>query len=103
MINLTKPKMMGRGDIDEIRRYLVGLVGEMQFALVTLENENTNLKKEIKALKESIAAMSVATADYIETTPDAMAYDGMAYSGEEMPEVSVEPTEEIIIGGKEDE
>ena len=106
MIELKKPSVMGINDsekIEELRRYLNSFVDDLQFALQDLE-------KQINGVKTAQAS-AVATADYTAATPDAMAFDGMAYSGEEIAEESVEATEEPIVetteetieGGEEDE
>ena len=99
MIPLNKPSLKGTNDhekIEELRRYLFTLVDDLQFALQDLE-------KQINGAKVTQAS-AIATADYTIATPDAMAYEGEAYSGEEMPEEPVtESTEEIIEGGEEDE
>ena len=63
------------------------MVDDLQFALQSLE-------EEARVLKGSVASMSIATADYNLATPDAMAYDGMAYEGE-MPVIE-ETTEEVV-------
>ena len=99
MIELKKPSVKATKDsekIEELRRYLFSLIEDLNFVLLDHENQ-------ITAVKGSISAMSVATADYTEATPDAMAYDGMAYEGD-MPAVeAVEIEETIEEGEKEDE
>ena len=99
MIELKKPSVRSTKDsekIEELRRYLFSLIEDLNFVLLDHENQ-------IKAVKGSISAMSVATADYTAATPDAMAYDGMAYEGD-MPAVeAVEIEETIEEGEKEDE
>lgn len=106
MIPLKKPSVRGIKDsekIEELRRYLFSLTEDLEFIL-------NDLEKQINGVKTAQAS-AVATADYTAATPDAMAFDGMAYSGEEIAEESVEATEEPIVeateetieGGEEDE
>jgi hypothetical protein len=93
MIPLNKPSLKGTNDhekIEELRRYLFTLVDDLQFALQDLE-------KQINGAKVAQAS-AIATADYTEATPDAMAFDGEAYSGEEMPTI---PEGETIEEGDE--
>lgn len=90
MIRLNKPNVRATKDsekIEELRRYLFSLVDDLQFSIQSLE-------EEVRTLKGSVASMSIATADYNLATPDAMAYDGMAYEGE-MPMIE-ETTEEVV-------
>ena len=85
MIRLNKPNIKGTKDsekIEEMRRYLFSLVNDLQFTIQALENE-------VRSLKGNVASMSIATADYNLATPDAMAYDGMAYEGD-MPAIEIE-------------
>lgn len=89
MIALNKPNLRGQNDaerIEELRRYLFSLVDDLQFALQSLESGIASAK-----------STAIATADYNLATPDAVAYDGMAYEGE-MPAIEIieETTEEVV-------
>ena len=95
MIRLNKPNIKGTKDsekIEEMRRYLFSLVDDLQFAIQALENE-------VRSLKGNVASMSIATTEYDLATPDAVAFDGMAYEGD-MPVIEEEIVEE---GENEDE
>ena len=98
MIALNKPNLRGQNDaerIEELRRYLFSLVDDLQFALQSLESSITAAKS---------TATSIATADYNLATPDAVAYDGMAYEGD-MPAIEIieETTEEVVEENIEEE
>lgn len=93
MIELKKPSVKGIKDsekIEELRRYLYSIVDDLQFALQDLE-------KQINGVKAAQAS-AIATADYTIATPDAMAFDGMAYEGEETTpsEMLEAPIEETV-------
>lgn len=97
MIPLNKPSLKGTNDhekIEELRRYFFTLIDDLQFALQDLE-------KQINGVKAAKAS-AIATADYTIATPDAMAFDGMAYSDEEIAEESVEATEEPTVEATEE-